>query len=181
MFADTTRALAVSPDGRTVYAAAFLSGNRTTSLMERIVTPNGGTAPPHTNAAGVPAPTTGLVVKYKVDPTDGNLHWLDNIGRRWDDHVKLSLPDKDVFAIDAVASPPVEVPGGVYRGVGTVLFNMAVNPASGKLYVANLDSRNDVRFEGHNRFGPTQGAPAGSVRGHTAESHITVIDPATGS
>jgi DNA-binding beta-propeller fold protein YncE len=58
---------------------------------------------------------------------------------------------------------------------------MAVNPATGKLYVANLESRNDVRFQGRNRFGPTQGAPAGSVRGHAAKSHITVIDPATGS
>ncbi|HEX3759353.1 MAG TPA: hypothetical protein VHW23_11630, partial [Kofleriaceae bacterium] len=181
LFADTPRALAVSPDGRTVYAAAFLSGNRTTTVNERVVTLTVGLPPPHTNAAGVPAPTTGLVAKYKVDPTDGNLHWLDNIGRRWDDFVRLSLPDKDVFAIDAVANPPVAVPSGVYRGVGTVLFNMAVNPTSGKIYVANLDSRNDVRFEGHNRFGPTQGAPAGSVRGHTAESHITVIDPATGS
>jgi hypothetical protein len=51
----------------------------------------------------------------------------------------------------------------------------------GKLYVANTDARNDVRFEGHNAFGPTQGAPAGSVRGHFAESRITAIDPATGA
>jgi DNA-binding beta-propeller fold protein YncE len=181
LFADTPRALAVSPDGRTVYAAAFLSGNRTTTVTERIVTLTAGLPPPHTNAAGVPVPTAGLVVKYKVDPTDGNLHWLDNIGRRWDDFVRLSLPDKDVFTIDAVANPPVAVPSGIYRGVGTVPFNLAVNPTSGKIYVSNLDSRNDVRFEGHNVFGPTQGAPAGSVRGHTAESHITVIDPATGS
>ncbi len=181
LFADTPRALAVSPDGRTVYAAAFLSGNRTTSLPERVVTLHGGLPPPHRNAQGVPQPATGLIVKFRVDPTDGNLHWLDNIGRRWDDHVKLSLPDKDVFAIDAVANPPVAVPGGIYSGVGTVLFNMAVNPVNGKLYVANIDSRNNVRFEGHNHFGPTQGAPAGSVRGHAAESRITVIDPATGS
>ncbi|HXJ19359.1 MAG TPA: hypothetical protein VMT03_03930 [Polyangia bacterium] len=181
LFADTPRALAVSADGRTVYAAAFESGNQTTSLMERIVTPNGGLPPPNTNAQGVPQPPTGLVVKYRTDPQDGQLHWLDNVGRRWDDHVKLSLPDKDVFAIDAAANPPAPKPTGVFSGVGTVLFNMAVNPLTGKVYVSNTDARNDVRFEGHNVFGAMQGAPAGSVRGHTAENRITVIDPAAGT
>jgi DNA-binding beta-propeller fold protein YncE len=181
LFADTPRALAVSADGRTVYAAAFESGNRTTSLHERIITPNGGLPLPHTNAQLVPQPGAALVVKYKTDPTDGQLHWLDNIGRRWDDHVKLSLPDKDVFAIDAGANPPAPRPTGVFTGVGTVLFNMAVNPVSGKVYVANTDARNDVRFEGHNVFGAANGAPPDSVRGHTAENRITVIDPAAGT
>ena len=46
--------------------------------------------------------------------------------------------------------------------------------------MTNTDARNDVRFEGHNAFGPTQGGPAGSVRGHIAESRITTIDPRTG-
>jgi DNA-binding beta-propeller fold protein YncE len=180
LFADTPRALAVSRDGATVYAAAFQSGNRTASIQERIVTPNGRTAPPFTNFQGFPQPPTGLVVKFRVDPTDGQLHWLDNIGRRWDDQVKFSLPDKDVFAIDATANPPAATSAGVYAGVGTVLFNMAVNPVSGKVYVSNTDAHNDVRFEGHNMFGPTQGAPAGSVRGHIVDSRITVIDPASG-
>jgi DNA-binding beta-propeller fold protein YncE len=181
LFADTPRALAVSADGTTVYAAAFQSGNRTTTIQERIVTPNGGTAPPHTNFQNLPQPPTGIVVKYRVDPTDGQLHWLDNIGRRWDAHVKFSLPDKDVFAIDATASPPVAKSAGVFSGVGTVLFGMAVNPVSGNVYVANTDAHNDVRFEGHNQFGPTQGAPAGSVRGHNVDSRITVINPASGA
>src|SRR6185436_13702755 len=134
-----------------------------------------------TDAQGVPAPGTGLVVAFRVDPEDNQLHWLDNVGRRWDDQVKLSLPDKDVFAIDATANPPVARPNGVFAGVGTVLFNMVVNPVSGKVYVANTDALNDVRFEGHNVFGPTQGAPAGSVRGHFSESRITAIDPVTGA
>src|SRR5262249_62408513 len=81
----------------------------------------------------------------------------------------------------APATPPVARAGSAFTGVGTVLFNMAVNPVSGKLYVANTDARNEVRFEGHNVSGPAQGAPAGSVRGHFAESRITAIDPATGA
>ncbi len=37
LFTDTPRALAVSPNGATVYAAAFTSGNMTTSIAEGVV------------------------------------------------------------------------------------------------------------------------------------------------
>jgi DNA-binding beta-propeller fold protein YncE len=182
LVADTPRALAATRDGSTVYAAAFESGNRTTTIPERVVTRTLGLPPPSTNFQGTEQPPVGLIVKFEPDPTDsGHFHWLDNIGRRWDDHVKLSLPDDDVFAIDADADPPVAKTGQVFTGVGTTLFNMAVNPVNGHVYVSNTDARNDVRFEGHDAFGVTQGAPAGTVRGHIAESRITVIDPATGT
>jgi DNA-binding beta-propeller fold protein YncE len=179
LFSDTPRALAVTPDGSTVYAAAFHSGNRTTTIHERIVTNNGFLPPPNTNAAGIQQPLTGLIVKYKPG-ADGTLHWFDNVGRVWDSHVKFSLPDKDVFAIDATANPPAQRSDGLFTGVGTVLFNMAVNPVNGKVYVANTDARNDVRFEGHNAFGESLGH-GGSVRGHIAESRITVLDALGGS
>ena len=45
LFGDTPRALAVSPDGNTVYAAVFHSGNRTTTISEGLV-PSGATALP---------------------------------------------------------------------------------------------------------------------------------------
>jgi DNA-binding beta-propeller fold protein YncE len=170
LFADTPRALAVSADGATVYAAAFESGNRTTTLQERIVTPNGGTTPPQTNFQGIPQPPTGLVVKFN------GTHWVDTTGRVWDAQVKFSLPDKDVFAIDATASPPVAKGAGVFSGVGTVLFGMAVNPVSGNIYIANTDAHNDVRFEGHDVFGGV-----GSVRGHNVDSRVTVINPGSGA
>jgi DNA-binding beta-propeller fold protein YncE len=174
LFADTPRALAVSPDGTTVYAAAFRSGNRTTVVNERHVTNNGFAPPPSTNADGVPAPWGSLIVKYRESPLDGQLHWLDELNRPWDSIIRFSLPDKDVFAIDATLAVPAQKPGaGALAGVGTVLFNMAVNPVSGKVYVANLEALNDVRFEGHNAFGG-----GGSVRGHMAESRISVIDGA---
>jgi hypothetical protein len=63
---------------------------------------------------------------------------------------------------------PVEIDS--FAGVGTVLFDMAVNPANGKVYVANTEARNHVRFEG---IVPTA---LHGVRGHIAESRITVID-----
>src|SRR3569833_425859 len=91
-----------------------------------------------------------------------------------DPFVNVNLPDDDVFAIDANASPPAAISSGVYTHVGTTLFNMAVNPASGKVYVTNTEAHNDVRFEGHT-------AGFTSVRGHITDSRITVVDPASGS
>ncbi|MFA7386424.1 MAG: hypothetical protein WCZ87_02050, partial [Thiohalobacteraceae bacterium] len=157
LFGDTPRALAVSPDGGTVYAAVFLSGNQTTVINEELVCNGGANAPacqtedaqslpgglpaPNSTVNGnIPQPEVGLVVKF-----DGT-HWVDELGRNWDAAVRFSLPDLDVFAIDANATTPFEM--GSFAQVGTVLYNMAVNPVSGKVYIANTEARNEVRFEG---------------------------------
>ena len=161
LFSDTPRALAVSPDGKRVYAAAFHSGNRTTTITESVVTSHGGLPP----VVGAPpgAPTTGLIVKQR----DG--HWKDELDRDWDAHVSFSLPDKDVFTLDASAATPHEIAGGFYSGVGTILYNMAVNPVSGRVYVSNTESRNENRFEG-------PGLVAGhTVRGHVVENRISIL------
>ncbi len=181
LFGDTPRALAVSPDGNTVYAAVFHSGNRTTAISEGLI-PNGGESmgglpDPNTNHASIAAPEVGLIVKF-----DG-ANWVDELGRSWNSAVNFALPDQDVFKIDATANPPVPVAGptGFFTGVGTILFNMIANPVSGKVYVANLDSQNEVRFEGPGTFAASfkpPGEPA-SVRGHLAESRITVLDGAS--
>jgi DNA-binding beta-propeller fold protein YncE len=175
LFADTPRALAVSADGKTVYAAAFASGNRTTAVPERVVTNFGGLPAPNANVDGVAAPWSGLIVKYRIGTPDGLPHWLDEQNRVWDSKVRFNLPDKDVFAIDATLPVPAEKAALATAGVGTVIFNMAVNPVSGKIYASNLESFNEVRFEGHNNSGGT-----GSVRGHLAESHISVLDGSGG-
>jgi len=169
LFSDTPRALAVSPDGSKVYAAAFHSGNRTTAINE-IFVPNGGEAAggvpgPNTNADGAVRPEVGIIVKFN------GTHWVDELNRVWDDKIRFSLPDKDVFVINANANPPAQLGGtsGFYRGVGTILYNMAVNPVSGKVYVSNTEAGNEKRFEGPGTF-------AGhSIRGHLHETRITVL------
>lgn len=166
LFTDTPRALAVSPDGKTVYAAGFKTGNKTTTVFEELVAVNGGLPEPITNFEGNAQPVTGLIVKHDGD------HWVDEAGRVWDDQIMFSLPDKDVFVIDAMSNPPALINTGSnsFQGVGTVLFNMAVNPASGKVYVANLESFNHKRFGGKGDFAQQ------TIRGHFSESRISVLD-----
>jgi hypothetical protein len=97
---------------------------------------------------GVPAPEVGLIVKWN------GAHWTDSAGRVWDGQVKFFLPDQDVFVLDAMADPPRQMagPGSIFTGVGTVLYNMVVNPVSGKVYVSNTDANNLARFEGPGGF-----------------------------
>ena len=63
LFTDTPRALAVTPDGGTVLAAGFHTGNRTTAIHEGLVCNGGAGAPPctmggSTMPGGLPAPNT---------------------------------------------------------------------------------------------------------------------------
>ena len=190
LFGDTPRALAVSPDGNTVYAAVFHSGDQTTTVSEAAVCDGGSAVPPcaldgvtmpnglaggfvpgglpapNQNMDGDPGPEVGLVVKF--DESDGE--WKDDVGRNWTNAVRFSLPDLDVFAISAAGNPPAETAS--FAHVGTVLFNMVANPMSGRVYVSNTDANNLTRFEGPGGGGTT-------VRGHLHEARITVLDGAT--
>ena len=185
LFGDTPRPLAVSPDGERVYAGIFHSGNQTTTLAEGLVcdtsdtninnntvqgpcsvsgvTMPGGLPLPHRDAGGAVRPETGLIVKYN------GTNWVDELGRVWDNAVKFDLPDQDLFVIDAAADPPVEL--AAVPHVGTILFNIAVNPISGKVYVTNGEARNEVRFEG-------PGIASTTVQGRLSEYRISVFDGA---
>jgi len=196
LFGDRPRALAATPDGSTVYAAVFRSGNQTTTMGEGHVCdppntpaqceaagfPAGlpiGLPEPLTNVEGTPSRQAGLIVG--INPATGD--WEDELGRNWNDAVRFDLPDYDVFEIDADAAVPVET--NRVSGVGTVLFNMLVNPVNGKLYVTNTEANNRVRFEGLGDYAtlppPAQAKVSGdppSVRGNLHRSRVTVIDTA---
>jgi len=177
-FADTPRALAVSADGNTVYAAAFRSGNRTTVIPEQAVpdgfasaVPTGG-APggvlgPSDNFAHDPAPETGIIVQFN------GTNWVDIAGRDWSPLVQLSLPDIDVVGFDANISATAPVVFKEIVQVGTVLFNMVVNPVTGKLYVTNTELPNLKNFEGPGNYGGS------TVQGDLSRSRISVVDPVT--
>jgi YVTN family beta-propeller protein len=159
LFADTPRALARSADGTRVYAAAFLSGNQTTALLNEPVVAN-NKPPPLENVEELKQPATGLIVGY-----DG-ARWVDESGRDWSEKVMFDLPDLDLFVLDAVAEQPRVIQS--FSGIGTVLFNAVTNPVSEVVYISNTDARNRVRFEG-------PGNNATTVRGHFSENRISVL------
>ena len=206
---DRPRALARSAAGDRVYAAVFRSGNRTTSINEQAVcntsagnrqneivqgpclfgtgagteTSPGGLPTPLKNHAGVGGQETGLIVKQDRSGRRAG-QWQDELGRDWSGIVRFDLPDQDVFTIDANASTPVEI-GTPFSGVGTSLFNMAVHPTTGRIFVSNTEAMNHVRFEGPGIHVNTNGLkPPGepaSVRGNLAQSRLTLLDPLTGA
>jgi len=191
LFGDRPRALAASTDGSTVFAAVFRSGNRTMSLSEPVIcdtnqTDNpcnvegveypGGLPAPKTNFEGTQSREAGLVVGFN----EASGLWEDELGRDWSNGVRFTLPDIDVFGIDANAPTPVEV--GSAAGVGTILFNMIVNPQNGYLYITNTEAINRVRFEGLadwvTDLGPKPSGDPPTVRGHLHEARVTIIDSA---
>ncbi|MBW1756343.1 MAG: hypothetical protein JRJ80_09250, partial [Deltaproteobacteria bacterium] len=190
LFGDRPRALAATPDGSKVYAAVFRSGNQTTAVGEALVCNVDDPAPPciiqgtsyparmpepWTNIGLVQSREAGLMVRF--EPSSGQ--WQDEMGNNWSNAVPYSIPDLDVFEIDANAATPSEL--GSVPGVGTILFNMIVNPVNGNVYVSNTDADNRVRFEGLGAYEsvPSLVKPSGdpaSVRGNLHKARITVLD-----
>jgi DNA-binding beta-propeller fold protein YncE len=167
------RAMAVSADGSTVYAAVFESGNGSTVLggglddsvtlaLPNVVSdpsgPYGGqNPPPNSGTDFVPAmragnptpPAVGLIVKK-----DAAGQWLDDNGGDWTNFV--SGPDAadsgriagwDVTDHDVAAIDAATL--GVTYADRLMNINMAlaVHPISGNVTVVGTDATNEVRFE----------------------------------
>jgi YVTN family beta-propeller protein len=160
-FGDDPRALAANAAGTEVYAVMLESGNQSTTLFEDLVSAGGGPPapnPPRSGSLG-PAPAVGLIVQFNGS------NWVDETNDIWNSFIDYNLPDQDVFVIDADAGTPSVIRRLVH--VGTTLFDVAVQPGTGDLWVPNTDARNLVRFEP-------------KLRGHLVQTRVTVVDPVTG-
>ena len=170
IFGEDPRMLATSPDGQTVYAAIFESGNGTTIMaggksLPRIddvvanslspyngntIIPNAGsTFNPPMNPNNPPPPPVSIIVKKQESG-----QWLDDNNGDWSRFVGgdlaaladrvpgWDLPDRDIAIIDA---------NSLSVNYQTRLMNMvmaiAVNPRSGKVSAVGTDATNEVRFE----------------------------------
>ncbi len=140
LFGSKPRALTASGDGRKVYAAVYLSGNGTTTVSGEDAVRLGRAAQLYLDNVPYGAvPKQGPIVRRM----DGR--WQDDQGRDWTSAVPFDLPDYDVFVIDAAAENPTVIePIG---NVGTVLFDLAVQPGSGEVWVSNTEALNFVPHE----------------------------------
>jgi YVTN family beta-propeller protein len=190
LFGSRIRALAVSSGGGTVYAVAQDSGNQTAVVDANIAFGNNAnlnatrlaalglntmtcTSPPPpypAMPAGIarnPAlidppdgiPKVGLIVQW--DPATSQ--WKDDAGQNWTACLPIRMPDHDLFAIDATTLAVTTV-----DHLGTTLFDVSVQPGTGKIWIPNTEARNMVRFEPR-------------VNGHVVDDRLTVVNPSAGN
>ena len=143
------RALAVSPDGSTVYVAIFESGNRTTIVPRVAVNntggPYGGQNPPPNSgtqfdpprAAGQPLPPRVAHIVRK----NAQSRWMDDNNRDWTGFVNWDFFDNDVAIVNA-STLAVSYAGGALSTVSGI----GVSP-SGAVTAVGWDALNQVRFE----------------------------------
>ncbi|MBL8897271.1 MAG: YncE family protein [Planctomycetes bacterium] len=134
------RALAVDRARSAVYVLASRSGNGTTILPDESAPP----PPPPTNPALPLAPQQSLIVRA-ADP-------------QWSSVLNTILPDQDLFEIDARSLAITRSEAAI----GTTNYDLAVDPASGEVFVVGTAARNLVRFE-----------PA--LRAHSIDSQVARI------
>ncbi len=194
LFGEKPRALAVSPSGAHVYAVVQDSGNQTAVVNANVIAANNsgldtarltalglnniicnGAPPPYpplpagisrnpalTDPAPPAQPPVSLIVKW--DRAAGR--WKDEAGQDWTHCLPFRLPDLDLFVINTAGTPGVV---SQVDHLGTTLFEVSVNPATGRIWIPNTEARNQVRFE----------HPKG-VQGHMVDNRFSVVDPGAG-
>lgn len=170
------RALAVTPDGISVVAAFFHSGNRTTIISGGVSHPNsnivnyppdivtssvgpyGGVNPPpnagnvfsptRNTAAGTP-PKVSLIVRQ-----DAQGNWRDDTGANWTQWVSGSnaslsgrYPGWTLVDHDLAVVNANSLSVGYVSDLMNLCMAVDINPATGIVTVLGTDAHNEIRFE----------------------------------
>ncbi len=163
------RALAVSPDGNTVYAAIFESGNGTTALSggESVSAGNAVSRPEGPYAGQNPPPNDGNNFRPAINPAigtppqtalivrkDNQNRWKDDNNGDWTNFISGSLaslskrqPGWDLLDNDVARINANNLSVTYQKRLMNMVMALAVNPSSGQVTVVGTDARNEVRFE----------------------------------
>ena len=135
------RSLARDASGGRVFVSVFESGNQTTVVSANQVIAAGGPPKPTPKMKRLPpAPNVGLIVKWNGS------QWSDERGNtKWNALVPYTLVDTDLVVIDATG-PTARIQTELHN-LGTHVGNAVFDPATGRLYIVNLEAHNEVRFE----------------------------------
>jgi YVTN family beta-propeller protein len=191
------KALAVSPDGRTVYVAIFESGNGSTILgtpmvesfsfppkstnpVDHVSGPYGGQNPPPNRGAGFSPPINpglgGNVpprVAHIVRKSDAG-RWMDDNGGDWTEFVSgtnapwsLRPHGWDLLDHDVAIIDAGSLEVRYARRLMNICMDLAVEPVTGRIAVIGTDAMNEVRFEPN-------------LKGVFLRVRLGLVDPATG-
>ncbi|HEV7923873.1 MAG TPA: hypothetical protein VGR14_00850 [Verrucomicrobiae bacterium] len=169
------RAMAVSPDGSTVYAAIFESGNASTIISGGIgpllalpplnpvtstASPYGGVDPPPNSGTNFvpalnpalsnsPAPITGMIVKKNSQG-----RWMDDNQGDWTDfisgdnaHLTGRAPGWNLPDRDLAVIDTATYSVSYANGLMNICMALGVNPATGQIAVVGTDAINQIRFQ----------------------------------
>jgi len=170
------KAMAVSPDRKTVYAAIFESGNRSTILssgvgpLTAVPQPSVVNFPTGPRGGQNPAPNDGTNFSPVINPNiptnvalpkvslivkeNGDGRWLDDSGGDWTEFVSGTNSifsgrprGWDILDHDVASIDTASLSVSYVTGLMNICMDVAVNPASGQLTVVGTDAMNQVRFE----------------------------------
>ena len=175
LLAEDPRAMAVSPDGRRVYVAAFESGNGTTVLNGRlgpigtgaeigsnnvVSQPSGPYAgvnpPPNRGASFVPPrnPQLRNQVSSIIVRKDAAGRWMDDNDRDWSVFVSGAQAPQtrrvvgwDLPDRDVAIIDTQSLAVSYQTRLMNMVMGIGVNPATGEVTVVGTEANNHVRFE----------------------------------
>ncbi len=153
------RALATDAARTKVYVGVFHGGNRTSVLSATEVADSIPDDPDFprdpSNKLGHPRPDVAGIIQQQIG------EWRDEYGKLWNSKVPYSMAEVDVAEIDAATN----VVSRNFGDMGSVVYNLAVSPANGKIAVTNTLGRNILRYEP-------------KLSGYLVETHLSFVTQA---